>query len=257
LFSDWNLLAIFISGNWIYSDKVMDIKTQQALLDYLLGFISQNKRDLFEVNIRKRTRYVTVVLEDIYQPHNASAVLRSCDCFGIQDVHIIENKNEYRVNPDVALGSSKWLSISKYNEQENNTLECISSLKDKGYRIIATTPHENDVTIHELPLKKGKMALLYGTEKKGLTNLALEQADEFVKIPMVGFTESLNISVTVAISLFNLIQRLESSNIKWQLNNHDQTEVMLGWARSVIKKVSLIESDFLRSGGGGIQNNRE
>jgi len=120
------------------------LKNKEKLLDHLLEFISDNKRQLFEKNIKNRTRNITMVLEDIFQPHNASAVLRTCDCFGIQDVHIIENKNEYEVNPDVALGASKWLNLYKYNQTENNTIETFNTLRKKGYRIVATTPHKND-----------------------------------------------------------------------------------------------------------------
>src|SRR5688572_25411329 len=125
----------------------------KELIAYLSGFVSENRKKKFEEVIRFRTRHITIALEDIYQPHNASAVLRSCDCFGIQDVHIIENRNAYTVNPDVALGSSKWLNLYKYNQQEENTLSCIRSLKDKGYRLVATTPH-TDTSITELSIEK-------------------------------------------------------------------------------------------------------
>src|ERR1017187_2165715 len=125
------------------------IKT--SLLNWLCSFISENKNRKFEELIQYRTKYITVVLEDIYQPHNASAVLRSCDCFGIQNVHIIENKNKYTLNPDVELGSAKWLNLHYYNGKEDNTPDCILSLKKAGYRIIATTPHTDSYSLEELP----------------------------------------------------------------------------------------------------------
>jgi len=177
---------------------------KQKYLDYLLAFITANKRNLFQTNIQFRTRYITVILEDIYQSHNASAVMRTCDCFGIQDVHIIENKNEYTLNPDVALGSTKWLSLQKYSNKDFNTLDCFHQLKSEGYRIIATSPHKNDTLLEDLPLHKGKIALAFGTELEGLSPEAIENADEFVKIPMYGFTESYNISVSAAMILFYL-----------------------------------------------------
>src|ERR1041384_136769 len=117
---------------------------KKELISYLSRFISDTRRSNVDKVLECRPRHITIALEDIYQPHNASAVLRSCDCFGIQDVHIIENRNAYSVNPDVALGSSKWLDLIKYNKKEENTLDCITALKKKGYRVIATTPHEND-----------------------------------------------------------------------------------------------------------------
>ncbi|MCF8367243.1 MAG: RNA methyltransferase [Bacteroidales bacterium] len=224
----------------------MNRESKQALLEYLSGFISENKQSKFNEIIKNRTRYLTVVLEDIYQAHNASAVLRSCDCFGIQDVHIIENQNTYEVNPDVALGSSKWLNLIKYNDHENNTPLAIRKLKDQGYRIIATTPHKNDVDLQQLDLNKGPVALVFGTEMRGLTDDALALADQYMKIPMYGFTESFNISVSAALSLFYLSEKLRNSEINWRLGEDEQLDIKLDWTRQVIKKCDLIEQQFLK-----------
>jgi tRNA (guanosine-2'-O-)-methyltransferase len=221
-----------------------DNTKKQQLLSYLQEFITPNKKNKFEDLILQRTRHVTIVLEDIYQPHNASAVLRSCDCFGIQDVHIIENMNKYEVNPDVALGSSKWLNLIKYREKENNTESCLKKLKSDGYRIIATTPHENDFTPETLPLNQ-KVALVFGTELAGLSQVALNQADGFVRIPMYGFTESFNISVSAALLLFALTDRLHKSDIQWQLTEEEKLDIMLDWTKTVIKKSELLEKIFL------------
>ncbi len=224
---------------------MIDKKQDKALMEYLMGFVSENKKNKFGEIIQNRTRYLTVVLEDIYQPHNASAVLRSCDCFGIQDVHIIENQNKYEINPDVALGSSKWLSLFKYNGLENNTPLAIQTLKSKGYRIVATTPHKDDVNLQELDLDKGPIALVFGTEMRGLTEDGLALADEFMKIPMYGFTESFNISVSAALCLFYLTEKLRNSAIPWQLAEEEIIEVKLNWARQVVKKYELLEKKFL------------
>ncbi len=213
------------------------------LINYLSQFISEKRRATFDEVIHFRTRFLTVVLEDIYQPHNASAVLRSCDCFGVQDIHIIENKNAYTVNPDIALGSSKWLTLKKYNKSENNTLNCINKLKAKGYKIVATTPHKDDYTIETLPIDK-PIALIFGTELTGISDTVREHADEFVKIPMFGFTESFNISVSAALCLNTIISRLHKSDNKWQLNEIEKEELILNWLRSTINKVDLIEKDF-------------
>lgn len=132
---------------------------KKELIEYLKQFVFERRLELFEHVIQNRTRYITVVLEDIFQAHNASAVLRTAECFGIQDVHIIENRNQYTVSPDVALGSPKWLNLKKYNKHENNTLTTIQELKQRGYRIVATTPHSNDVNLEHFDLNKGKVAL--------------------------------------------------------------------------------------------------
>ena len=225
--------------------NVISPDVKQRLLTFLMEFVSVNKSEKFYSHIENRTRHITIVLEDIFQPHNASAVLRSCDCFGIQDVHIIENQNKYEVNPDVALGSSKWLSLNKYNKQVNNTIACLESLKNEGYRIIATTPDNNDFTPDDLPLDP-KFALVFGTEMKGLSPEALALTDEFIRIPMVGFTESLNISVSAAILLFTLTERLRKSKIKWQIAEQERNDILLSWAKHAIKKSSLLEKEFFK-----------
>jgi tRNA (guanosine-2'-O-)-methyltransferase len=222
-----------------------EFQIRKKLLDFLLTFISDNKVKKFEEKIQYRSRHLTIVLEDIYQPHNASAVLRSCDCFGIQDVHIIENMNKYEVNPDVALGSSKWLSLIKYNKETNNTQSCLSLLKKKGYKIVATSPHKDDFSPETLPLEQ-KTALVFGTELEGLTDHAIKMADAFVRIPMYGFTESLNISVSAALLLFILSERLRKSAIDWHLSEDEKTDIMLQWAKNVVKRSDSIEREFFR-----------
>jgi tRNA (guanosine-2'-O-)-methyltransferase len=221
------------------------LSRKEEFYRFLSGFISENKAGKFNEIIRQRTRHLTIVLEDIFQPHNASAVLRTCDCFGIQDIHIIENNNKYEVNPDVALGSSKWLTLYKYSRPENNTLTCFQHLKQQGYRIVATTPHLNDCTPEELPLTP-KTALVFGTELEGLTKDALDLADGFVKIPMYGFTESLNISVSAALMIRSLAERLRSEGISWQLSEEEMLDIRIAWAKQVVKKPELLEKEFLR-----------
>ncbi|MCD4665070.1 MAG: RNA methyltransferase, partial [Bacteroidales bacterium] len=234
------------TSNTKYMDINFSDETKQKLLDYLLDFVSENKKNLFEKIIRDRTRYITVVLEDIFQPHNASAVLRTCDCFGIQDVHIIENNNQYEINPDVALGSSKWLNLIKYNKNKHNTLEAFEKLKEQGYRIVATTPHKNACTLEELNIDS-KIALVFGTELAGLSDIAIENADEFVKIPMYGFTESFNISVSAAIILHYLTDKLRKSEKTRKLKKDEIIEIKLDWARSVVKRFDFLEKKFINN----------
>ena len=226
-------------------NNTKEIDTVIKLINHLKEFTTPKRFDLFNDIIQNRTRYLTVVLEDIYQPHNASAVLRTCDCFGIQDVHIIENRNTYEVNPDVALGSSKWVNMIKYNNLDNNTIEAFNSLKDQGYQIIATTPHKSDCLLEELPLDK-KTALVFGTELNGLSKIAIDHADGYVKIPMHGFTESFNISVSASIILYYLTEKMRSTGISWQLSDEEKNAIMLEWLRKTIKRSDLIEREFMK-----------
>ncbi|MFK5856802.1 MAG: RNA methyltransferase, partial [Bacteroidota bacterium] len=177
---------------------------------------------------------------------NASAVLRSCDLTGVQDVHIIENNNEYDVNPNVALGSSKWLNLIKYNAKKNNTLGTFEKLRNDGYTIVATTPHHNDFNLDTLPLDE-KVAIVFGTELTGLSELAINSADKYLRIPMYGFTESYNISVSAALTLFTLTQRLKKSDIGWKLGDDEISDIMLDWARSSVGRSDVIEKHFIKS----------
>lgn len=223
----------------------IDPDTRLRLLEHLYGFLTPERRRRFDEIISRRTRHITIVLEDIYQPHNASAVLRTCDCFGLQDVYIIENRNRYEVNPDVALGSAKWLSLFRYNRSPDNTGDCLRGLKDRGYRIVATTPHREDFTPETLPLDQ-PLALVFGTELEGLSKEALFLSDAFIKIPMFGFTESLNISVSAAVFLHALTMRLRESPVHWTLDENEKTGILLQWAAGSVKKPDVIIRDFLK-----------
>lgn len=236
------LLFYFCSMKLIIDSNEKELR--KKLIHYLSQFIYDRRYQLFCGIIRNRTRYITLVLEDIYQAQNASATLRTCDCLGVQDIHIIENSNKFKVDGEVDMGASKWLTIHRYNQLENNTLEAIDSLREAGYRMVAATPHNNACTIRELDLSKGKVALLFGTELTGLSELALKNADEYVRIPMFGFTESYNISVSVALILYELTNRIRSSEIDYRLSPDEQDELMLQWLRASIRNSSLIEKRF-------------
>lgn len=219
---------------------------QNSLVNYLSTYLTPERLALFNKILDMRTRHITLVLEDIYQSQNASAVLRTCDCFGIQDVHIIENRNEFKVNREIAMGASKWLTMHKYNEElNNNNLEVINNLKAKGYRIVATTPHTNDLNLPEFDITKGKTALVFGSELPGITETLMSEADEYLKIPMYGFTESFNISVSAAIILHHLTHKMRNTDdLDWQLSSEEKDELKLEWIRKTIKRSELIEKRF-------------
>ena len=219
----------------------------EALIDHFLKCITDERKALFEELIQKRTTYLTVVLENIYQPLNASAVLRSCDCFGIQDVHVIENYNEFKPDREVAMGASNWLTVNRYDKNENNTLDCIQSLKNKGYRIVATSPHNSQTDLINFDLSKDKTALFFGAEVEGLSDVVLENADEHLHIPMYGFTESFNLSVSAAICLYEMRMKMEKENIKWHMTEDEKNQVLLNWLRYSIDRSEIVEEDFLKN----------
>jgi tRNA (guanosine-2'-O-)-methyltransferase len=220
------------------------IEEKKRLISYLTEFISPNRKERFDEVMAQRINHLQIVVEDLYQAHNASAVLRSCDCFGVQYVHFIENKNAMKVSSDIALGAEGWVSIKKHNGAENNTRACLQKLKDEGFRIIATTPHKNDVTIDQLPVDK-KMALVFGTEKDGISQDVMDMADEFVKIPMYGFTESFNISVSAALCMYELTTRIRETVPSSYLSEDEKVNIYLDWLMNSIEKSELIVKEFL------------
>ena len=216
------------------------------LTTYLEGFVTEKRKNTFKNILLNRTRHFTVVLEDIFQQHNSSAVIRSCDVFGIQDIHIIENKYHSKVSRHVAKGSQKWLNLNNYKEDKNNTKDCLTRLKNEGYQIITTSPHNNTCTLHDLDISK-KSAFIFGVEKSGVSEEVLINSDEILTIPMVGFTESLNISVAAAIILENLTNKLRNSNYPWRLSEKEQEILYANWLEKSIKNVDEIKNRFFKT----------
>ncbi|MEL6917570.1 MAG: RNA methyltransferase [Bacteroidota bacterium] len=205
------------------------------LLAHLEGFITTERKARFLEILEERTNYITVAIEDVFQLHNTSAVIRSCDVFGIQEAHLIEDRFGKRLDKNIAMGAQQWVDIHRYETSS----ACIKSLRDKGYSIIATTPHEDTSLLNDFKIDN-KIALFFGTEKEGLSNEVLEQADAFIKIPMVGFTESLNISVSAAIVLHTLTDQLKKSDVNWQLTATEKLERRLNWTKKTIKSIDDI-----------------
>lgn len=220
---------INIHNKDLFSQFTSDEK--ERLYSALGELMTETRKETFDRLVQNRTRHICVMVEDIYQSHNASAVLRSCDCFGVQDVHVVEQHNKFNPNSEVAMGSNKWVDVYKYKE----TLKAYDELRAKGYQIIATTPHENDTMIDALDISR-PTALVFGTELTGLTDEAIAHADGYVKIPMYGFTESFNISVSAALSLFCLTEKMRKDpTIPWQLSAEDQLTLKLYWSMQSIK----------------------
>jgi tRNA (guanosine-2'-O-)-methyltransferase len=215
------------------------------LVQYLKTFVVDKRRKLFEAKIQQRTKYITVVLENIFQGRNISASIRSADCFGIQDVHIIENDNIFNHDSDVSMGAEKWITITRYNQKKENSIEAIRKLKEEGYQIIATTPHNTNCNLFDLDISKKKIALIFGAEIKGCSEETLALADKKLKIPMYGFTESFNISVSVSLCLQHLTYKLRKVAFDWKMTENEQDKTMLQWLRNSIKSSARIEEEYL------------
>ncbi|MFL0353554.1 TrmH family RNA methyltransferase [Xanthomarina sp. GH4-25] len=209
------------------------------LLEYLETYLTENRRQRFNNVLAQRTKHFTVATEDVYQLHNTSAVIRSCDVFGIQDVHIVEEVNSKQIDREIAMGAQKWVDLKRFHSVK----DCIQDLKHKGYQIVATTPHTNDCLLHEFDVSK-KSCFFFGRETQGLSQEVLDQADCYLKIPMSGFTESLNISVSAAIILQHVTTKLKQTNIHWELTEIEQQEKRLDWIKKTIKSYDEIVARF-------------
>ena len=208
-------------------------------LEFLENILTENRKERFLNVLKNRTRHFTVAVEDVFQMHNTSAVMRSCEVFGIQELNVIEQRFGKRIDKEIAMGAQKWVDINAFD----SITGCLDNLQSRGYQIIATTPHENDCLLEDFDISKPS-ALFFGTERDGLSDEILKRADGFLKIPMVGFTESLNISVSAAIIIQNLTERLRKSSIQWQLSDDEIIEKRLQWAKNTIKDIKRIEARY-------------
>lgn len=219
-------------------------------IDYISQFVTEHKRALFETVLEQRTRHFTVVLEDIFQSQNASACLRTCDCFGIQDVHVVENLNELTINRLVVRGATQWLTIHRHGDRRYNTAACIESLRQDGYRVIATSSNDDDATLLPDYDVSQKTALMFGTEGDGLSQEAKALADGFLKVPMFGFTDCFNISVALALCLQNLTMRLRRSSVRWGLSDKERDELRAEWIKQVLQdRLPTLQREFRRRSG--------
>ncbi|WJJ97925.1 TrmH family RNA methyltransferase [Algibacter luteus] len=205
------------------------------LLEHLESYLTASRKQRFDAVLSQRTKHFTVATEDVYQLHNTSAVIRSCDVFGIQEVNIIEERNTKRIDKEIAMGAQKWVDLNRYQ----TVRECISDLRAKGYQIVATTPHANDCELHDFDVTK-KSCFFFGRETEGLSQEVLNMADCYLKIPMVGFTESLNISVSAAILLQQVSNKLRQTDINWHLTETELNEKRLDWCKKTIKSYDEI-----------------
>ncbi len=207
----------------------------KQLLYYLESYLTERRRELFKEVLSNRTKHFTVVTEDVYQLHNTSAVMRTCDIFGIQDLHVVEEIEGKRIDKEIAMGAQKWVDLYRYN----NIDQCISTLKDQGYRIVATTPHKDSQFLEDFDVTQ-KAAFFFGKESDGLSEKVFSQADTFLKIPMYGFTESLNISVSAAIILQQVVSKLRNTEVNWQLSEEEQLLKRLDWTKKTVKSIEQI-----------------
>lgn len=223
---------------------MQDLLKKHEYLNYLEEFITDNRKSRIDEILQYRTKHFTIAVEDVYQLHNTSAVMRSCEVFGIQELQVVEQKFGKRIDSEIALGAQKWVDIFRFDSNQT----CIDTMRNKGYQIIATTPHDDSCLLSDFDISKPS-AIFFGTEKTGLSSDVIQQADGFIKIPMVGFTESLNISVSAAIIIQQLTDRLRRSSITWQLTKEEFFLKKLDWTGKSIQNLESVEKRYLERMG--------
>jgi len=223
------------------------ISQEQLVIQHFSQYITDHKKDFIDKVLSERTRHITLVLENIYQSQNASAVVRTCECLGLQDIHIIEDDSQYSVNKRVLKGANKWIDMHRYKMKGfNNSEICFRKLRENGYKILATDPSPDGISIHDISTNQ-KLAIVMGNELHGTSEYALKNADQKIFIPMHGFTESFNISVSAAIILSTLLEKIRSSTMDWRLSETEKQNIRLRWFRKIVRRSDLIEQEFLKS----------
>lgn len=222
--------------------------TNEQVILYLKEFVTEQRFALFNSVLDSRVNYISVLLENVFQSHNASAVIRTCEALGLQDLYVYERYNLFKPNEEISMGADKWLTFHHYRETDSPVSEMFNEIHQKGYKIVATTLHEKSVSLYDLPLDKSKLLFLFGTEKEGLSKEMIQHADAYVKIPMFGFTESFNVSVSVGITLHYILNKLRNSSISISLSNKEKEELLIKWLTTTIPSGDKILKQFISKG---------
>ena len=199
---------------------------------YMSQFLTEERVEVLRRTLASRTRYMTILTENTFHPQNASALVRHCEAFGLQELHTVETICKFNPNVNIVRGTDKWVDITRHD----STAEAIASLKGAGYRLVATTPHRESCTPETFDVAKGPFCLVFGTEHAGVSDEIIEAADEYLRIPMCGMVESLNVSASAAILIYMLSQRMRlTPSIDWQLKDDDVSKMLFRWVMSSVK----------------------
>lgn len=202
----------------------------------LREFMTPERYAVLRATLSMRTRYMTVLAENMYHGQNAAALIRHCEAFGVQQMHTVETLCAFEPNPDIARGTDRWVDVRRHA----STAEAVAALRSEGYRIVATTPHREDVTPETFDVGRGPFALVFGTEHAGISDEVIASADEFLRIPMCGMVESLNVSASAAILIYMLSERVRLTVGDWRMTPAEQAEALDRWMRRSVKDAEAI-----------------
>lgn len=212
----------------------------QKTFEYLKQFLTDERLSKIEFYAQESSDFVLPVMEDIFQFRNAAAIVRSVEACGFHKIVAMESENEFNPNLRVTKGAETWVEVEKMPHQ----LESLKKIKEKGYKILAVSPEKNAIMLPDYDLKE-PVALVFGTEKEGVTEEILDFADETVAIPMYGFTKSFNVSVAAAICFYDLKQKLVKSDFEYKLSNEKLWNLKVRWAKNSIKSGEEILQKYL------------
>ncbi len=172
---------------------------------------------------------LTVVLEDIHDPHNAEAVFRSCDALGVQQVHLIFEREApfkpRRIGKASSASANKWLSFTVHR----STAACLGALRASGYELVAAAPPPRGCELAAADLTATRLALLFGNEHRGLSEEALAAAEQVMSIATVGMVRSLNLSVAAAICLHEATRQRAATGRDFRLSTEEQARLVAEW----------------------------
>jgi tRNA (guanosine-2'-O-)-methyltransferase len=170
--------------------------------------MTEERRKKLESVLEKRQNDLTVILENVFDPHNISAVMRTCDAVGVQEIYVLNTRIPFHKNWGFhsSRSASKWISVFQFDEINN----CFGQVRKKYSRILTTHLSNDAVGLYDVDLTQ-KIALVFGNEQYGISEEALCLADGKIKIPQVGMIHSLNISVACAVALYEAYRQKEKA----------------------------------------------
>ena len=222
-----------IDNNFIQNpDGAQSYERAKWEVEMLRDFTGEERFEKLSSRLESRTNRMVLALEDVFHPHNASACIRSAEAFGVQEIHAVQSRCQFSPSHKIVRGTDQWVDIKRWK----STPELVEHLRSRGYRIVVTAPRENGSTLESFDAQGTPFAIFMGTEKTGISDWLMQEADDSIFIPMTGFAESLNISVSAAIITQELTRRIRlMPPHKWQLSDSDKTIVLSDWLRKSIK----------------------
>jgi tRNA (guanosine-2'-O-)-methyltransferase len=227
--------------------KGMNAQMQAYLTEKFGSFLSDERKASVEHVLSHRTKHIRVAVEDLIDSHNVSAIIRTGECMGIQDFHVIDNEQNFHIGKGVSKGASKWIDIHRHNESDvDNSLEAIKNLKEAGYQLLVTSLASRATALNAVDISRPFVVVL-GNETRGTSEIMKEHADQLISVPMYGFTESYNVSVSAGIILHQLTERIHKEVENWQLTEKEKIDYKFQWYKKCMARPDYYQNYYLNA----------